>query len=150
MLADAGDYAKIGGRTGKSRIVVGVYRESADSAVFSRYRLESRFFRIADFQRSCWEIIRWMAGFPQTPTPCAGVYARIALIRRFSRKDRDRRVLTGHVTVLSSACRRGSACGILNPFFFLTNCLRWEPYLRRQFVGMGAMCAVLFLRVRLL
>ena len=41
---DAGDCLGIGERAMKSRISVGVYRNSADSRAFSRCRLLGRFF----------------------------------------------------------------------------------------------------------
>ena len=70
-----------------SRICVGVCHGCADWAVFSRFGLLGCFSRIADFQRSCWEFVRWMADSLQSPALDVGVCAGIGKIRQFSRKN---------------------------------------------------------------
>ncbi|MGN0109297.1 MAG: hypothetical protein ACI38B_04375, partial [Bifidobacterium sp.] len=85
FFIDAGDRTGTGLQAMKSRNIAGVYRGFADLTVFSQHRLRRRFSRIADFQRSCWEIIQIDDVSPPSPTPDVGDYARIRQIRQFSR-----------------------------------------------------------------
>lgn len=85
-----GDCLDIGERVMKSRISAGDYHRDADLAMFSRFRLQGRFFRIADFQRFCWEIIRRRLFFPQSPMSDVGERTRIRRIRHFYRNHRAR------------------------------------------------------------
>lgn len=67
-----GDKPRIGDLTEKSRIAAGAYRECADPPLFSQNLTRDQYSRIAEFQCSCWEIIRMNVIFTRTPASRAG------------------------------------------------------------------------------
>lgn len=69
---------KPGRRAMKSRIGAGVYCGCADTAVFSQQRIQMVIFRIADFQRSCWKVIRAAKDFPISQSSCGSLCAHQA------------------------------------------------------------------------
>lgn len=105
---DVGVCAAMGWCAVMSRFGVGVCRGCADWAVFSRFGLLGCFSRIADFQRSCWEFVRWMAVSLQSPALDAGVYAGIGEISSSPGRITSARLCAGLLSMPMAPARPDS------------------------------------------